>query len=131
MESQGEQNPMCSSSSTIPIEIESRGLMQSDEVIMEVVDETGKRKLSSDAWKHYNVVKLDGARFGVCKYCNTRIKSTRKCGTSSLWDHIRRCRKKPSNLETGVGGGDDGSQQHYFDQDVSRRELAHAIILHE
>nr|XP_009797845.1 PREDICTED: zinc finger BED domain-containing protein RICESLEEPER 2-like [Nicotiana sylvestris] len=67
MESQGEQNPMCSSSSTIPIEFESRGLMQSDEVNMEVVDETGKRKLSSDAWKHYKVVKLDGARFGVCR----------------------------------------------------------------
>nr|XP_016498727.1 PREDICTED: zinc finger BED domain-containing protein RICESLEEPER 2-like isoform X2 [Nicotiana tabacum]XP_016498728.1 PREDICTED: zinc finger BED domain-containing protein RICESLEEPER 2-like isoform X2 [Nicotiana tabacum]XP_016498729.1 PREDICTED: zinc finger BED domain-containing protein RICESLEEPER 2-like isoform X2 [Nicotiana tabacum] len=68
MESQGEQNPMCSSSSTIPIEIESRGLMQSDEVNMEVVDETGKRKLSSDAWKYYKVVKLDGARFGVWQW---------------------------------------------------------------
>nr|XP_009779207.1 PREDICTED: zinc finger BED domain-containing protein RICESLEEPER 2-like [Nicotiana sylvestris] len=132
MESQGEQNPMCSSSSTTPIEIESRGLMQSDQVNMEVVDEKGKRKLSFDAWKHYKVVKLDGAHFGVCKYCNTRIKSTRKCGTSSLWDHIRRCRKKPSNLEDGGGlGGDDGIQQHYFDQDISCRKLAHAIILYE
>ncbi|XP_075103827.1 zinc finger BED domain-containing protein RICESLEEPER 2-like [Nicotiana tabacum] len=132
MESQGEQNPMCSSSSTTPIEIESRGLMQSDQVNMEVIDETGKRKLSFDAWKHYKVVKLDGAHFGVCKYCNTHIKSTRKCGTSSLWDHIRRCRKKPSNLEDGGGlGGDDGIQQHYFDQDISCRKLAHAIILYE
>ncbi|OIT27891.1 hypothetical protein A4A49_55503 [Nicotiana attenuata] len=130
MEFQGEQNPICSSSSTIPIE--SQGLMQSEEVNMEVVDETGKRKLISDAWKHYKVVKVVGARFGVCMYCNTRIKSTRKCGTSSLWDHIHRCRKKPSNLEDrGSLGGDDGSQQHYFDQDISHRELAHAIILHE
>ncbi|XP_009761906.1 uncharacterized protein [Nicotiana sylvestris] len=68
MESQGEQNLMCSSSSTIPIEIESRGLMQYDEVNMEVVDETGKRKLSSDVWKHDKVVKLDGARFGVWQW---------------------------------------------------------------
>ncbi|XP_070040605.1 uncharacterized protein [Nicotiana tomentosiformis] len=133
IESQDKQNPMCSSSNAFPIETESQRLMQSDEVTMEVIDEAGKRKLISEAWKHFKAVKLDGVRFGVCKYCNTRIKSTRKCGTSSLWDHIRRCRKKPSNLEDkgGLGGTMDGIKQYYFDQDISRRELAHAIILHE
>nr|XP_033512256.1 uncharacterized protein LOC104097052 isoform X2 [Nicotiana tomentosiformis] len=57
---------MCSSSNAFPIETESQRLMQSDEVTMEVIDEAGKRKLISEAWKHFKAVKLDGVRFGVC-----------------------------------------------------------------
>ncbi|OIT30617.1 hypothetical protein A4A49_59056, partial [Nicotiana attenuata] len=126
MESQNES--VGSSSSTFPIESDSQLPMQVDEV----VDETGKRKLSSDAWNHFTPVMINRVRFGICKYCNTRIKSTRNCGTSSMLDHIRnRCRKKPSNLDNEGSSGGDGSQQHYFDRDVSRRELAHAIILHQ
>ncbi|KAH0635940.1 hypothetical protein KY290_036341 [Solanum tuberosum] len=48
-----------------------------------------------------------------------------------MLEHFRRCTKKPTNLITEGGSEvNDGSQQQYFDQDVSRRELAHAIILH-
>ncbi|XP_070014146.1 uncharacterized protein LOC142175979 [Nicotiana tabacum] len=108
MESQNEENPVGSSSSTFPIESESQLPMQVDEV----VDETGKRKLISDAWNHFTPVMINRVRFGVYYICN-------------------RCRKKPSNLDNEGNSGGDGSQQHYFDQDVSRRELAHAIILHE
>ena len=61
MESQNEENPVGSSSSTFPIESESQLPMQVDEV----VDETGKRKLISDAWNHFTPVMINGVRFGV------------------------------------------------------------------
>lgn len=47
-------------------------------------------------------------------------------------DHIRRCHKKQSNLKIeGDLGANDGSQQQYFDQDVSLIKFVHAIILRE
>ncbi|OIT32652.1 hypothetical protein A4A49_56358, partial [Nicotiana attenuata] len=132
MESQNEENPVGSSSSTFPIESESQFPMQVDEVTTEVIDETRKRKVISDAWNHFKLVMVNRVRFVVCKYCNTHIKSTKNYGTSAMLDHIRsQCRKKTSNLDTEGSSGGDGSQQHYFDQDVSCRELAHAIILYE
>lgn len=104
--------------------------LQANKAIGEVI-ETQEERFTSKAWKHFKPVKVGGVRFSVCKYYGTRIKSTRNCGTSSMLDHICRCRKKPSNLEIKDGsGGDNGSQPRYFDQDVSRRELTHAIILH-
>ncbi|XP_033511862.1 uncharacterized protein [Nicotiana tomentosiformis] len=65
MESQNEENPVGSSSSTFPRESESQLPMQVDEVTTEVIDETGKRKLISDAWKHFKPVMINRVRFGV------------------------------------------------------------------
>ncbi|KAH0657822.1 hypothetical protein KY289_026570 [Solanum tuberosum] len=108
MESQDEKNPKCSSSNIIPIENESQMPSQTNEATYEVI-EIEQRRFTSKAWQHFKPVKADDVRFSVC-----------------------RCTKKPTNLITEGGSEvNDGSQQQYFDQDVSRRELAHAIILHE
>ncbi|KAF3653785.1 hypothetical protein T459_02117 [Capsicum annuum] len=75
---------------------------------------------------------FNGFRYGICRYCNTRIKSSITYGTSAIREHTCRCPNKPSNFENKSGlGGDETIQHHYFDQDVSRRELAHTIILYE
>jgi len=131
MESQDEKNPKCSSSNIIPIENESQMPSQTNEATYEVI-EIEQRRFTSKPWQHFKPVKIDGVRFSVCRYCNARIKSTRNCGKTFMLEHFRRCTKKPTNLITEGGSEvNDGSQQQYFDQDVSRRELAHAIILHE
>lgn len=70
---------------------------------------------------------IDGVPYGQCKYCDSRYKNAKNCGTKSMWDHIRKCPNKPRN--EGDAGDDNG--RHYFDQDVSCKQLAHAIILHE
>ncbi|MCD9638054.1 hypothetical protein HAX54_021726 [Datura stramonium] len=120
---------MCSSSSSVPIENENEMFLQANEAIDEVI-ETQEGRFTSKAWKYFKLVKVGGARL-VFVGIGVTVKSTRK-----LWDiaHVRpylqTCHKKPSNLEIEGGSeGDDGSQPHYFDQDVSQRELAHAIIL--
>ncbi|PHT81368.1 hypothetical protein T459_14383 [Capsicum annuum] len=70
--------------------------------------------------------------YGICKYCNAHIKSIRTCCTSAIREHTHRYPNKPNNLENESGSeSDETSQHHYFYQDVSCRELAHAIILHE
>ncbi|XP_060177832.1 zinc finger BED domain-containing protein DAYSLEEPER-like [Lycium barbarum] len=128
MESQNEENSVSSSSSTLPVPIE--GESQRSSQIIEFT-ESEKRKLKSKSWRHFKPASVNGVRYGICNYCNARIKANRKCGTSSMSEHFRRCPNKPRNLGNDSGSGGDDSSQHYFDQDVSRKELAHAIILHE
>ncbi|KAH0725531.1 hypothetical protein KY284_001396 [Solanum tuberosum] len=124
MESQDEQNPTCSSSNIVPIENQSQMPSKTNEATNEVI-EIEQRRFTYKAWPHSKPVKTDGFRYAP-------IKSTRNCGPTSMLEHFRRCTKKRTNLIT-EGGLEvyDGSQQQYFDQDVSRRELAPAIILHE
>ncbi|MCD7457821.1 hypothetical protein HAX54_036342 [Datura stramonium] len=118
MESQDEQNSMCSSSNIVPIENESEMPSQANETTDEVI-ETKDGRFTSKAWKYLKPLKVDGVRFSVYKYCGACIKSTRNCRTSSMVDHIRRCRKNPSNLEIEGGSRrDDGSRPYYFDKDV-------------
>ncbi|KAG5585138.1 hypothetical protein H5410_045572, partial [Solanum commersonii] len=59
------------------------------------------------------------------------LKSSNRDLLQKLDNILNQCTKKATNLITEGGSEvNDGSQQQYFDQDVSRRELAHAIILH-
>ncbi|MCE2055063.1 hypothetical protein HAX54_041873, partial [Datura stramonium] len=102
-------------------------------IIMETQDKQNPSCSSSNIIPIANANEMPSqANEAIDEYCGARIKSTRNFGTSSMLDSIRRYCKKPSNLEIEDGsGGDDGSRPHYFDEDVSRRELTHAIILHE
>ncbi|KAH0709076.1 hypothetical protein KY284_010503 [Solanum tuberosum] len=110
MESQDEQNPMCSSSNIVPTENESQMPPQTNEATNEVI-EIEQRRFTSKAWQHFKPVKVDGFRFSVCRYCSARIKSTRNCGTTSMLEHFRRCPKKPINLITEGGSElNDGRQ---------------------
>ncbi|KAH0639010.1 hypothetical protein KY285_035596 [Solanum tuberosum] len=123
MTSQNDENLPASSSNVISLEADSPRPSQIDEVVV-----PGKRKRYSKAWKHFKLVYVDGVPYGQCKYCKSQYKNAKNCGTTSMWDHLRKCAKKPRG-EGDIEGGDD--EGHYFDQDVSRKQLAHAIILHE
>ncbi|MCE5166640.1 hypothetical protein HAX54_023272 [Datura stramonium] len=65
MESQDKQIPMCSSSSSVPIENENEMFLQANEAIDEVI-ETQEGRFTSKAWKYFKLVKVGGARFSVC-----------------------------------------------------------------
>ncbi|OIT31879.1 hypothetical protein A4A49_61958, partial [Nicotiana attenuata] len=119
MASQIEENLPASSSNAISLDDESQRPSQPDEV------EPKKRRYSK-AWDHFEPVKVKGVPYGACKYCDRRYKNARNCGTKSMLDHMLKCPNRPRDAqnEGDTGGG-------YFDQDVSRKKLAHAIILHE
>ncbi|XP_075086148.1 zinc finger BED domain-containing protein RICESLEEPER 2-like [Nicotiana tabacum] len=119
MASQNEENLPALSSNAISLDDESQRPLQHDEV------ELGKRRYSR-AWKHFKPVKVNGVSYGLCKYCDRRYKNARNCGTKSMLDHIPKCPNRPRDVQNE---GDTGGS--YFDQDVSRKQLAHAIILHE
>ncbi|KAM3324040.1 hypothetical protein P3S67_005191 [Capsicum chacoense] len=132
MKSHVEENIIDSSSSSLPQPTQpTEGEIQRSSRMNEI-SKSGKRKLKSKAWNHFKSIMFNGFRYDICRYCNTRIKSSRTYGTSAMREHTRRCPNKPSNLVNKSGsGGDETSQHHYFDQDVSRRELTHTIILYE
>lgn len=101
-----------------------------------------KRKLSSDVWLHMKKLKKDGVEYGVCNHCNKHIKGGNKAGTTGLKNHLERC---PAKRTQSIGDALHKQKQIAFDQtatkvqvknftfdaEVSRRELACAIIIHE
>ncbi|XP_019248606.1 PREDICTED: zinc finger BED domain-containing protein RICESLEEPER 2-like [Nicotiana attenuata] len=117
MASQNEENLPTSSANAISLDDESQ---RPDEVV-----EMGKRRYSR-AWNHFEPVKFNGIPYGVCKYCNRQYNNARNYGTKSMLNHIPKCPNRPRDVENegDIGGG-------YFGQEVSRKQLAHAIILHE
>nr|XP_016494396.1 PREDICTED: uncharacterized protein LOC107813632 [Nicotiana tabacum] len=120
MASQNEENLPASSSNVISLDDESQRPLQSDEVV-----EMEKRRYSR-AWNHFEPVKFNGVPYDVCKYCNRRYKNARNYGTKSMLDHIPKCPNRPRDVQN-----EGDTKGGYFDQDVSRKQLAHAISLHE
>ncbi|KAG8363067.1 hypothetical protein BUALT_BualtUnG0007600 [Buddleja alternifolia] len=106
------------------------------EVGSEIV--SGKRKLTSDVWAHFNRIKVDGCQYGECKYCRIKLRAPSKNGTSSLGKHYNlSCKKKPGG--SGVRQRPSmankkvvGSQEHKtFNEEETRRELAMMVVLHD
>ncbi|KAG8388079.1 hypothetical protein BUALT_Bualt02G0087800 [Buddleja alternifolia] len=105
------------------------------EVGSEIV--SGKRKLTSDVWAHFNRIKVDRCQYGACKYCGIKLKAPSKNGTSSLGKHYNlSCKKKPGG--SGVCQSPSmankkvvGSQEHKtLNEEKTRRELAMMVVLH-
>ncbi|XP_009791292.2 zinc finger BED domain-containing protein RICESLEEPER 2-like [Nicotiana sylvestris] len=119
MASQIEENLPASSTNAISLDDESQMPSQPDEVKL-------KKRRYSRAWDHFEPMKVKGVPYGACKYCDRRYKISRNCGTKSMLDHMLKCPNRPRDAqnEGDTGGG-------YFDQHVSRKQLVHAIILHE
>ena len=102
-----------------------------------------KRKLTSKVWNHMVKVKKDGVDWAICNHCKTRLKAHSSSGTKSLHYHLNTCLVKNNMpIETAlerqkqiaVERKNDGKKKFgnfTFDPDVSRKELSHAIILHE
>ncbi|KAI5663999.1 hypothetical protein M9H77_23322 [Catharanthus roseus] len=87
----------------------------------------------------------DGVKVAICQYCKKEFKGDSKTGTTGLKNHLDKCparkcqsidesfereKQKQVQVEKLV----DGKVQvrnFTFDSEVSRKELAHAIVLHE
>ncbi|XP_059663425.1 zinc finger BED domain-containing protein RICESLEEPER 3-like [Cornus florida] len=125
-----------------PIEINSESApTPSSGVTGLATSQARKRKLTSKVWKDFENVILDGPNggsFAICHHCKKKLVAEPSSGTSHLKQHLKRCVKRtntdirqkmiarPPNV--------DGSMQFgnfTFTQEVSRNELANAIVLHE
>ncbi|XP_059635725.1 zinc finger BED domain-containing protein RICESLEEPER 2-like [Cornus florida] len=100
-----------------------------------------KRKLTSKVWKDFENVILDGPNggsFAICHHCKKKLVAEPSSGTSHLKQHLKRCVKRTNTDKRqkmiARSPNVDGSMQFgnfTFTQEVSRNELANAIVLHE
>lgn len=112
----------------------------------------GKRKpyiKRSGVWLHMTeYFDKDGNRRCKCNYCpQTYAASSKSCGTSTLWSHVRGCQSNPANisssqtqltLQSNNDDEDIPSQESKvslvpwkFDQQEGRKALASMIIIDE
>ena len=98
-----------------------------------------KRKRTSVVWNSFEEGKdAKGEKIATCQHCHNSLKASSKNETKHLHEHLARCVKR-NNTDLRqqllkAGKTSDGKVQFgnfTFDQDVSRNELANAIILHE
>lgn len=105
-------------------------------------DDGGKSRLKSAMWNHYDRIQVDGVYRAVCHYCSKSLGGETKNGTKHLHDHFRRCPKRKykdivdMRQQVLVNQQNKADERmsltaHHFDQEVSKRELAIMIILHE
>jgi hypothetical protein len=99
-----------------------------------------KRKLRSEVWKDFDLVKLKGVWKARCKWCKKDLGGETRNGTSHLKNHLaicddRSCRKgltqSTLKLSANPKDGTVTLEKYVFDQDVARKELALMIIVHE
>lgn len=98
-----------------------------------------KRKCTSDVWLDFTKINVDGEDFAICNTCSSKLKANSKNGTKSLRDHRDRHDKTKSmdirqQMLRASEKRKDGNvdiNNHYFDQEKSRYELACMVILHE
>lgn len=108
-------------------------------------DDTGTqsrkpRQLKSIVWHHFRRVMVNGEQKADCLHCNQRLSATSKNGTSHLKDHVeKRCPKKHIKVDIrqqflNYNLKKDGSvalENSNFNQEVSRKELATMVVMHE
>ena len=99
-----------------------------------------KRKFTSSVWAHFTIEVINGKTKAICKYCFKKLGGELKNGTKHLHDHSNVCVKhkfyeaKSSSQKKLVVEKVSGKSQlvfKEFKQEVSRRELANFIDLHE
>lgn len=98
------------------------------------------RKRTSPVWDHFNPFDVDGEAKAQCIHCDKILSANTTNGTSHLKDHLtRRCSKK--NLKVDIrqkllnvsrkSNGTCSIGATNFNQEVSRKELANMVIMHE
>ncbi|XP_038679444.1 zinc finger BED domain-containing protein RICESLEEPER 2-like [Tripterygium wilfordii] len=98
-----------------------------------------KRRFTSEARSHFTQLTINGVEKAECNYCKKRLSGNMKNGTSHLSAHTKNCafrttkdlkqqllaynqKKRDANFTVG---------NYSFDENASRRDLAHMIMLHE
>ncbi|XP_028108647.1 zinc finger BED domain-containing protein RICESLEEPER 3-like [Camellia sinensis] len=97
----------------------------------------GTKRKSSVVWEHFKKQQVNGVWKAICNYCNKHLGGDSKNGTRHLHDHHKSCtRKKVMDMRQKVLTNNFNREipkmnSYIFDQDFARKELSHAIILHE
>lgn len=97
-----------------------------------------KRRSTSIVWNEFEKKTIDGREYAICNTCNSKLTSGSRYGTRHLHSHMERCKKvktfdiRQQILQTKKGSEKGKVEPHNcsFDQEVSRRDIVNAIILH-
>ena len=97
----------------------------------------GTKRKPSVVWEHFKKQQVNGVWKAICNYCNKHLGGDSKNGTRHLHDHHKSCtRKKVMDMRQKVLTNNFSRESpkmnsYIFYQDFARKELSHAIILHE
>ncbi|CAI0432278.1 unnamed protein product [Linum tenue] len=95
-------------------------------------------RLKSIVWKHFTKIRVKGVIKAKCYYCKKMLGGESGNGTSHLKSHVRTCMQR--RIQEGkqkvlgpnfVAKGKREMVASQFDDEVSRNELAIAIVMHE
>jgi hypothetical protein len=119
-------------SSPLPMDAQIDGQTENEDV-------EGMGKLKSSMWNHFKKRKIDGVFKAVCNYCSKHLGGDSKNGIRHLHNHYKRCPRRTIKdirqqilvQEQNKKNSTTSLSPYHFDQDVSRKELANMIILHE
>ncbi|KAL5728393.1 hypothetical protein ACHQM5_001485 [Ranunculus cassubicifolius] len=98
------------------------------------------RRLTSPAWNNFERVSINGIIFGICQKCKEKIRAPSKNGTKSLLNHMNKhCPKRGGQVAIdqkflSARQASDGQVKigaFTFNQEISRKDLASAIVMHE
>ncbi|XP_075642042.1 zinc finger BED domain-containing protein RICESLEEPER 2-like [Castanea sativa] len=106
----------------------------------EIIEEEGKYK--SIVWNRFKRKRVDEKDKAECNYCKILLVRGSNYGTKHLHNHVKICprrkfqdirdmNKKKFVRDQSKVDSMAGVNAYHFDQNVSRNELAHMIILHE
>lgn len=94
------------------------------------------KKLKSEAWLHFDKVKIDGVVKAVCKYCKTKLRGDSGCGTSHLLSHFRTKHHnkgqnsiRQKNLVSNFNKEHPELASYNFSHDGANKELSKMIIM--
>ncbi|XP_012575080.1 zinc finger BED domain-containing protein RICESLEEPER 2-like [Cicer arietinum] len=104
------------------------------------IPEDRNNRLKSIVWDHFTKVKVDGKEKAKCNYCKKLLGGRARDGTSHLCGHMKICtphlstighNNRQTFLTAKVLQGKKELGTVIYDAENARKELAHAIILHE
>lgn len=118
--------------STNVLEITCENNEDGDDIRVDISDNSGKRKHTSEVWNHYKRMKIENTQFAECNYCKTHLKAPASHGTSHLKKHYdSACKNRPQKMDIRQSlmmaskktSGSSGMTTHIFSQEDSRHKL--------
>ncbi|KAL8136162.1 hypothetical protein AgCh_010675 [Apium graveolens] len=102
------------------------------------VEDKELKKGKSEAWLHFDKVRIEGAIKAVCKYCGAKLRGDSNAGTSHLNSHYKtkHHNKGQSNirqklLSSNFNKNHPKLASYKFSPEGAKKELAKMIIMHE
>ncbi|WOL08977.1 hypothetical protein Cni_G17730 [Canna indica] len=85
------ESPIVVGSSESPGNVEDMTVVGQSQTQNPALDETSKRRLTSDVWNHFKRQKIDGKLKAICNYCKKKLMGDPRQGTSHLRLHWKSC----------------------------------------